>query len=177
MTKLSRIKNLLIALVLLIFVFLLLQFPQYGPLLIVLVFGVGLIIAGFRSLIYYLTMARNMVGGKKILYRSIFILDIGAFLLTGYGESNQLIRMYILGMLAVSGGIDLIRALELKKEGAVWRPRLISGLITLALLIAAKIFSSDPQMLVYICCIALLYNAVTRIVSVFRKTAVIYIPE
>ena len=177
MRKITRIKNLLIALIMIAFAVLLLAFPEVGPLLIVILLGAGLIIEGIRSLIYYFTMAKNMVGGKKVLFRSIFILDIGAFLLTGCGASNQLIFLYLLGMLAASGGIDIIRALELKKEGARWKHRLISGLLAFVLLIAALIFMSDPQVVVYIFCIQLIYTAITRLVSVFRKTAVIYIPE
>ena len=177
MRKATRIKNLVIALIMIAFAIILLTIPQFGPLLTILVLGAGMIISGIRSLIYYFTMAKNMVDGKKVLYRSIFILDVGAFLMAGYNGSEQLILLYLMGLLAISGGMDLIRALELKKEGAPWKRRLASGLIAMILLIAALFSMSDPQLVVYIFCIGLFYSAVVRIISIFRKPAVIYIPE
>ena len=177
MRKITRIKNVLIALIMIAFAIVLLTVPQFGPLLIILLLGAGMIIEGIRTLIYYFTIAINMVGGKITLYRGIFILDVGAFLLVGFSGSEQLILMYMLILLAVSGGMDLIRALESKKEGAPWKRRLVSGLLAFALLIASIFSLSDPKLVVYIFCIGLIYNAIVRIVSAFRKTAVVYIPE
>ena len=177
MRNIARIKNVVFALILIAFAVILLTMPQFGPMLILLVLGALMILSGIRSLIYYFTMAKNMVGGKKTLYHSIFIIDVGAFLMAGYSGSEQLILLYLMGLLAISGGIDLIRALESKKEGAPWKLRFISALIAFVLLIASILSMSNKQLVVYIFCIGLLYNAITRIISAFRKTAVIYIPE
>ena len=38
---------------------------------------IGMTVRGFRALYYYLTMARYMVGGKSVLYRSFILLDLG----------------------------------------------------------------------------------------------------
>ena len=37
----------------------------------------GMTIRGFRTLFYYFSMARYMVGGKNVLYRSFILLDLG----------------------------------------------------------------------------------------------------
>ncbi len=177
MTKFTRFKNLIIALIMIAFAAILLSQPKYGPLLIVLVTGIGMILSGVHSLVFYCTMAVHMVGGKKTFYRSILTMDLGVFLLVCYNASEQLILLYLMGITAVSGGIDLIRALEFKKEGAPWKHRLISGLISIGIMVAGMIFMDNPVTMVYIFSLWLFYGAASRIVSVFRKTAVIYIPE
>ena len=177
MRKITRLKNLIIALIMFAIAIALFAEPQYGPLVIILLVGLALIAYGLVTLIFYITMASHMVGGKRIFYRSILILDLGVLLLAGYNGSEQLILLYLLGVLAVSGGIDIIRALEFRKEGASWKRRLISGLVCIAMLIVGTILMDNPRTVVYIFCIRLLYLGVTRLISVFKKTAVIYIPE
>ena len=177
MRKITRFKNLIIGLIMIAIAFILFAQPQYGPPVIILLVGLGLIADGIVALFFYLTMARHMVGGKKMFYRSILILDMGVLLLAGFTGSEQLILLYLLGVVAISGGIDIIRALESRNEGAPWKRRLISGLISVAILIIGMIFSEHPLTVVYIFCFGMLYLGVNRIISVFRRTAVIYIPE
>ena len=55
--------------------------------------------------------------------------------------------------------------------------RAIAGVVTILLLIVGFIYRKDPSTMVYVFCIGLLYSAATRIVAVFRKTAVVYIPQ
>jgi uncharacterized membrane protein HdeD (DUF308 family) len=177
MRQITRIKNLLIGLIMIALAASLLAFPQYGPGVIVLLIGIGLILSGIGSLIFYITMARHMVGGMKTFYRSILFLDLGVFMMTGFAVSEQLVLLYLMGILVISGGIDIIRALEFKKEGASWKARMVSGVISLVIMVIGTIFMDNPLTVVYLFCLGLLYSAVTRIVSAFRKTAVIYIPE
>ena len=177
MTKLTRIRELILGLAMIAFALVLFLTPESGSVVILVILGVGLVVSGVGTLIFYLTMARHMVGGKKIFYRGILLLDLGALLLSGYSGSEQLIRLYLLGLFAISGVIDIIRALELRKQGAPWKHRVIGGAFFIAILILGLIYKSNPHTVVYVFCIGLIYLGVTRIVSVFRKTAVLYIPE
>ena len=123
MRKITRIKNLIIGFIMIAFAVALFLEPTYGPPVILLLLGLGLVANGVRLLIFYLTMARYMVGGKKTFYQSILTLDMGVLLLAGFTGSEQLVLLYLLGVLAVSGGIDIIRALEFRAEGARWKHR------------------------------------------------------
>lgn len=177
MRKMTKIKNLLLSMIMIAFIVVLLSFIRFGPVLIILLVGAGLIVSGVRTLIFYITMARYMVGGKRIFFNSILLLDLGVFMMTGSKVSEQLVLFYLTAILAIAGVIDIIRALESKKEGAPWKGRLLRGMVTIAILILTNIFKKQPNIVVYLFCIELLYYAVSKIISVFRKTAVIYIPE
>ena len=177
MRKITRIKNLLLGLLMIVFALVLFLEPTYGPPVILTILGIALIIEGIRTLVFYLTMARHMVDGKKTFYRGILILDLGVLLLAGYQGSERLALLYMLTLFAVAGVINLIRAFESVKQGAPWKYRMLSGLIALAILFAGLAMKRNPNTMVYIFCIGLLYLGITSIASVFRKTAVIYIPQ
>ncbi len=178
MGKMTRIRNLLIAFAMIAIAIALFIAPQYGPGIIVLIVGAGLIVGGISRLIFYITMARHMVGGMKTFFHGILFLDLGVFMMSGFSVSERLVIYYLTIILLVSGGLDIIRALESRNEGASWKFRLVSGIITLAIMvvmIVGAIFMNNMLIVVYIFCIGLLYQAADKIVSAFRKTAVIYI--
>ena len=177
MRKITRIRNLILGLLTIAFAVVLFLEPESGPLVILLILGAGLVVSGIGTLIFYFTMARHMVGGKKMFYRGILLLDLGAFLLAGYSGSARLIRLYLLATFALSGAIDIVMARSARKQGAPWVYRVIGGLLSIAILILAMVFKGNPHTVVYMFCAGLLYLGVTRIISVFRKTAIIYIPE
>ena len=177
MKKLARIKNLLIGIIMITFVVVLLTWPQIGTPMIMMVFGIGLLIYGIYSLVFYFTMAIHMVGGKTIFFRGILLLDLGVFMLAAYQGSDRLIFLYLMVLLAASGAIDLVRALEFRKQGASWKLRAICGVASIVIMIVGFIYRKNPNTMVYVFCLALLSAAINRIATVFRKTAVIYIPE
>lgn len=111
MKKLARFRNLILGIIMLVFAMVLLIWPQFGTPMIMLVAGIGLLIYGIYSLIFYCTMAVHMVGGKRILFRSVLLLDLGVFMLSSYRGSERLILLYLLVLLAAYGAIDLVRAL------------------------------------------------------------------
>ena len=139
--------------------------------------NIALVIYGIYSLIFFCTMAIHMVGGKRIFYRSILLLDLGVFMLCAFKGSERLILLYLLLLLAAMGALDLVRALEFRKAGAPWKFRAIVGAACIVIAITGFIYRSDPNTLVYIFCLGLFCASISKIVSVFRKTAVIYIPE
>ena len=177
MGKLARIKDLIISIFMIVFAFVLLIWPQYGPPVIMVIFGAALLFYGIYSLIFYCTRAVHMVGGKSVFYKSVLLMDLGVFMLSAFKGSERLVMLYLLVLLAASGAIDIVRALEFRKQGAGWVLRAIAGVVTILLLIVGFIYRKDPSTMVYVFCIGLLYSAATRIVAVFRKTAVVYIPQ
>ena len=177
MRKLTRFKNLIIGVIMIVFALLLLIWPDYGTPAIMLVVGLALLIYGIYCLVFFGTRAVHMVGGKRIFYRGILLLDLGVFMLAAYKGSERLVFWYLMLLLAATGSIDLIRALDFRKAGAPWKVRAIVGAACIIVLFVALIYRKNPQTLVYIFCIALTISAISKIASVFRKTAVIYIPE
>ena len=77
MTKLQRISNILTGLVLILISILIFVIPESGYPFAVTIIGLTLTATGLRLLIYYLTMARHMVGGKLMLFIGIIALDAG----------------------------------------------------------------------------------------------------
>ena len=179
MSYFQRIKDIISGLLMLLFAFLIVISPEEMLPLIVIVLALSMFIRGFRLLYYYISMARHMVGGKSVLYRSIIVFDAAILLTTAIPMSRQIVMFYLLFLYAFYGVIDVLRALEAKNHGAPrWKLKFFSGvfevLFAIALLIAGM-FVNNPVFIVYGYAISLVYSAVIRIIGAFRRTAVVYV--
>lgn len=139
---------------------------------------ITMLIRGWRSLWYYLTIARFMVGGKTVLYRSIILFDLAA--LAGSLLDNGIVYaiIYLALMHAFSGVVDALRANEARKNGAHWKLKMAIGvtnvLLALFIVIGGVVYKhADAAVLVYGA--GLIYSAVLRIASAFRRTDIVYI--
>lgn len=133
---------------------------------------------GIRLLIYYFSMARHMVGGKRTLYQAIIVLDLGLFTGSMISMSDYIVTIYLLSIFAFSGVIDILRSLEAKKNGASWRMKFITGCISVIMalaLVVTGLVQRNTTYLVYGYCFTLVYSGIMRIVASFRKTAMVYI--
>ena len=94
-------------------------------------------------------------------------------------NSRIVILIYLLGIYAITGAIDVLRAVEAKQNGdSGWKFKLSRGIIGLAFTVALFIIGfilNRTNLFVYGYCISLTYSGVTRIIDAFRKTAIIYI--
>lgn len=179
MNKFQRIKNIFFGISLISFAILLLLIPEESFSAIVSILCLSLLLYGFKLLWYYVSMARHMVGGKSFLYQSIIVLDLALFTLSVISMSSFYIMIYLMGVYAFAGAIDILRALEAKKNRSpYWKMKFSSGCIrviaTIALFIPGIILQKT-DILVYGYCLNLVYAAVMRIISAFRRTAIIYI--
>lgn len=114
----KRILHILIGPGLILVAVLLISLGEKGPEIIALVLGISMLIYGVRCLIVYFTKFRHMVGGRSQLYNGILTLDLGLLMLISFNTSTFLILVYLLGARLLSGGIDLMRSLESKKNGS-----------------------------------------------------------
>ena len=117
-----------------------------------------------------------MVGGRRSLYLAVLIIDIALFSLSLSDDSSLYIMIYLIVIHAVSGVIDILRALEQKKLGAggyTWQ--LAAGIINLLIAVACGVFIRSMLVCVYIYAAGLLYSAIVRIVRVFVKNPAMYI--
>ena len=179
MSSWQRMKNILIGMGLMLVALILSVFPDTSANLIAAILCLTLVLYGVRMLWYYTTIARHMVGGKAILYRSLIILDLAIFTAGLSGMSSFVIMLYLMGIYGFSGAISVLRALEAKRFGArAWKGRLVNGIISLIFtvtLLCLGLIAGTTELLIYGYSISLLYSAVMRIIAAFRKTAMVYI--
>ena len=153
--------------------------PESGYYVIAILLSLSLLLSGIRYMIYYFTMARNMVGGKSILYTALVMTDLGLFTLTTITIPKIYLICHLLISHAFSGAVDMMKAIEDKKmQASSWRMSFLYGLGNLLTAVAAFtcILNQSTALVVDIYCIGLAYSGVMQIVSAFRKTAIIYIP-
>ncbi|MGN0708100.1 MAG: hypothetical protein ACI4JC_08895 [Faecalibacterium sp.] len=178
MTKWQRIKTLFGSLVAFAFVPLLIADPDIGCILIVQVMGIAAALAGLRMMIYYLSMARHMVGGTILLYIGVILFDFGLFSVGIADIPRQYIMLYLMLVHLFSGLVDLLRSMEIRRrELGSWRFKLLIGLGNISLGVLCLLQINSSKMTVYIYCLGVLWSALGRIVSVFRPTSVVYVEQ
>ena len=176
MNLVQRVRSVIIGILLIISAFCIAFFPDSGHIIAILILGTTLIVYGIRFLLYYFNLAKNMVDGRMFLYISIIMIDIGAMSFVFANVSKVFIVLYLFGSHAFSGGVDIMRALEFKKyKAAHWRFRLTYGIINVAVGFFCVIFIGHFEFSLYIYSLGLLFSAISRIISAFRKTSVVYI--
>ena len=179
MNKLQRIKEIVFGIALIALAVLLALIPENNLQLVAFFISLSLLIYGARLMWYYFSMARHMVGGKATLYQGVIVLDIALFSFSFMTISPHAVAVYLMLIFAVSGGIDILRSVESKKNGvSSWKWRFIVGFVRIAaaigLLIAGAFFHS-VKLLVIGFCADLVYLGIVRIVRALRRTAIIYI--
>jgi uncharacterized membrane protein HdeD (DUF308 family) len=176
----NRILHILIAAGLIFVSVLLILLSVEGTKLIALIMGFSLLIYGIRSLVAFFIKFRYIVGGRMQLYIGIIVMDLGLLIISSFGSanfkgSNYLILIYLLGFRLVTGGIGVARAIEAKKNGAPWKIRLAAGIVSLATVLLGIIFFTDPESVVDIYVLGLLFSAVEHFIAAFRREKVVSI--
>lgn len=179
MSKIQRIRNVIFGLLMIILSLIMGIIPKVGINIAIFILCITLIFIGLRFIRYYITMARYMVGGKTLLVLGVTILDLGLFALAMSSVPLAYIMLYLIISYAFSGVIDILRALEARSYDAPsWKFNFSSGAINVAVAILALLFGTvfrSPDMVTYIFSAGLFYSGVTRIISAFRRTAIVYI--
>ena len=176
MTNLQRFRAILGAMIMIIFSAAVIYRPQYGFTLVAAVLSIMMLLRGIRALVYYFTMARNMVGGKLQLFRGIILMDIGLFFTTLDDVPRLYVVIYLLIANAFSGFLDVLHALEAKRLEGAWKMEMAVGATQILSALACVVCIGRPNVLVYVYAGGLAYSAVIRLISAFRRTGIIYIP-
>lgn len=179
MNSIQRIKKFLSGLAMLLGSLILVVEPENGYYIIAVLLSISLLVSGVRSLIYYITMARNMVGGKSILYKALIQMDLGMFTMTTITIPRIYLICHLLISHAFSGIVDIMKAVEDKKlQAPSWRMSFLYGLGNLLTAVAAFtcILNQSTSLVVDIYCAGLAYSGIVQMAASFRKTAIIYIP-
>ncbi len=180
MTRSKRILYVIEGIIMILFSGLLAAYPDIALNLVMFIVGVGMTLRGLRTLFYYFTMARYMVGGKLVLYHSFIFLDAGA-LITALAKNPVLsAAVYISFIHAFAGLVDVLRSFETRKLGAKqwkWTAMFGAAQILMAVLVfISGVFWKRADMMVYVYAFGLLLAAVNRIITAFRRTMIVYIP-
>lgn len=176
MSKLQRVENILLGAGTILLGVAMMAFPESGFYIAVFILILTQMFTGIRLLVYYFTMARFMVGGRSILFRAVIVLDLAAFTYALSDIPRVYVIVYLIAYHAFAGAIDVMRAMEAKRfEAPSWKINMGYGLVNIGIAAACCIFAGSVEMIVYVYAAGLLYSGVDRIVSAFRRTAVVYI--
>ena len=179
MTRTKRLINILQGLVMIALALGLAAFPTESLPIVLGLIGLGMTINGIRSLMYYFSMAKHMVGGKTVLYRGIIFLDIGILTSSLADAPGRSLIIYIAAVCVFTGMVALLRAREEKTWGSRrWIWKMIYGaiyiLIAAAVLVCGFVWNI-PEVAVDAYALGLIWSAAGRIASAFRRSAIVYI--
>ena len=112
--------------------------------------SITLIYYGARYLLYYITHAQHMVGGKWFLLIGLVLFDMGIFAMTLIDQAKILTLIYIIGSHAVVAVLGMIRAVGNKKDNNPgWKIDLAQGIGAIIQITICIVFiRSDPCLLI-----------------------------
>lgn len=149
---------------------------ENGLLVILLVLSFMFAASGVKDIVRYFTSARFMAGGRIILFRGVVMFDFGLFSLSLYDASSVIVSLYLIGVFMFAGVVDILMAREAKHlRSSRWKFRIIGGAVKILLGIACLVFIRNESMLEIFFGVSLVYSALMRIISAFRKTEAAYI--
>ena len=179
MTKLQRFNSFVAGILTVLFGVLLYEAPFIGIDLIAAVMTISLLIMGLKSLYYYATMARHMVGGKYSLFYGLILTDLGVCAHMIQEFPPIYVMLYLLVIHSIYGGTDIMVALQARKlKSKSWRIKLLTGIGNLAIGVSAIVFGftgDDVFKVIYIYALGMAYTGIMRMANAFRRTAVPYI--
>lgn len=179
MTKGAKVWNVILGLVMLAMGIVLLIYPKQGIVAVAVITSLSFTVKGLNTMLYYFTMARNMVGGRRTLFRGMLYIDLGILTSAMVTGAEAYIAMYLAGIHAFAGVVDLLRSREAKKAGARdWYWTAINGAVNLIIaicVIVGGVVLDSIEMVVYIYAAGVISYGIQRIAAAFRKTAIVYI--
>ena len=176
MTNIKRLMEVLSGLIMILFGVLLFYSPESAYLIVVSTLSLTFAAIGLRNLFYYFTMARYMVNGRLILYKGIILLDFGLLTASFIDVPRIYLILYLAIIHAFSGAVEILRAMEARRYGArSWKLKFSHGIINLSLAICCLAFIKMTNLAIYIYAAGLIYSAIIRIITAFRRTTLVFI--
>lgn len=175
MSKVQRVKNLITGIIMIICAAVMVLAPEFGYSMVVAILSVSMFLVGIRSLLYYFFMARHMVGGQIMLYKGIILFDLGMLSMMLTSLPKVYVIIYLAAVNLLSGGMDMLGAIDARRMGGSWRLKFAAGLVSIVIALGCIAFAGNTEVMVCFYCIGLVYSAVLRIISSFRRTAIVYV--
>ena len=176
MTNSKRIRVFLAGILVILTGIILMLVPDLGYYIVLLILAFTLIVKGIGTIIYYFTMARFMIGGKKALYQGAILLDFGLLTLSMDNVPRIYFLIYLVVLYMFSGVTDILHANENRKTGArSWKFLFAQGIINLLIPIVCIAFAGTPDIAVMVYGAGLVVSGIGRIITSFRKTSFVYV--
>ena len=179
MTKFRRVLNFFTALVMMLAGLVLCVMNAQDGIKFVLFFTqVAMTVRGLQSIVYYFSMAKHMVGGKRVLYRGMIFLDLGMLAGDLFDHPGVYTLIYIAALHIFSGVVSILRANESRVIGGAWKLKMAYGATNVLLAVAVIVFGvvyGQLRVAVWVYGAGLIYSAILRIASSFRRTEIVYI--
>ena len=176
MSNAKRVWKVLTGIITILCCVLMIQHPDDGFYIVVLILDITLLLYGLRLLIYYFRLARYMVGGIMTLYKSIIVIDFGLFIFGLSTTPQKYVMLYLIISFVFYGAVDIIDAAGARKLGAAsWKYQMFYGLVKVVIGIVCIFYLDNMRSATLVYCIGLIHSALSDIVSAFRKTAIVYI--
>ena len=179
MTKGRRFLNIIGGLVMLAMGALMIVWPERGIIAAAVLISMSYTLRGFNTMLYYFTMARNMVGGRRSLFTGMFYLDIGILTSALTMGATRYLALYLAVMHAFLGVVGILRSREEKTANSPgWKWTVMNSAVNIAIaicVIIGGIAYASVRVVVYIYAAGVIYEAIARIAGAFRRTAIVYI--
>ncbi len=178
MTQFQRIKSIFYGITMILVAYLMISFPADSYTALLALIGTGFFISGVSTLIYYFTMSRFMVGGKRSLYSGTIMVDFALLTMSFNDVPRIYVLLYFAVLHAFSGIIEILRANETRKNGSKhFKLKLSHGIIDVLLALSCIVFIKATNIAVFIYSFGLVYSGIMHIISAFRRTTMLqYIP-
>ena len=176
MSKTRRVFNIIAAIFMIQAALILMLVPMVAFSLIAMCIGLLLVYYGLKYIIYYLTHAQHMVGGKWLFLVGLIMFDMGVFATTLYEQSQAILIIYVVAAHLVGAAINIVRAVGNKKDNNPgWKIDLAQGIGNIAQVVLCLVFINYVEIPVFIYCAGVIYSAVLLIIQSCKKTAIVYV--
>lgn len=176
MTRTRRVFNIIGAALSIFGALILMLIPDAAFLIIALGAGLTLTYKGLKYIIYYLTHANHMVGGKRILLIGLILFDTGAFASALFDQAQAITIIYVVGCHVIAAGLSIVRTAGNKKDGNPgWKIDLAQAIGNIIQIALCLIFIRHIEITVYIYCLGEIYHSILTIISSSKQTAIVYV--
>ncbi len=170
MTRGQRIWNILTGVVLLLLGVGMLLLKGNGYYLALFLLQLTLIAGGIRQIVYYLVLARYMVGGWRTLFEGVITMNMGFFTLSLTSVSVRYVMLYLVGVNLFNGLVSVLRAVEAKRARTpFWLMNLGAGIVIIALSAAGLFYSGSMWIASALYCLTLAYTGIFRLIKGFLQ--------
>ncbi len=176
MTKFQKINSVVTGFFMIFAATVMMLYPNDSYVIVLAFLGFGFLLSGIKALFYYFTMAIYMVGGKASLYRGVILMNFGALTISLADVPKGYVLIYLAVLHAFSGLVEILRANETRINGSKsFKLKLCNGILNVSMAICCIIFARKTGTAVIIYSIGLIYSALIRIITAFRKTTFVYV--
>ena len=144
--------------------------PEEASQMIIFVLTVSLFVRSIKSFIYYFNYACYMVGGVRILFRGILLLDFAIFLNFVEKTSTIISLGYLIAVFCMEGVLEIIHALDAGRfQAKGWKLDFALGLMKVIYAVVSLFYINSLKTLSILYAVALLNSAWRKFAMAFQK--------